>query len=161
MSTCPRYLSRIDATIIKTDSTGQLLWIKGYDTGNYFKNYDVQGLMAWPDSTILITAYGQEADVYDSTNYFKTGLSLFQIDYDGTLRFDSSYRLALASSDVYPKLAMLPNERIVTSCDNKFGPVNGGNNLLAINIADKNIDWSLGFPESSGNATIFELYATA
>ncbi len=86
---------------------------------------------------------------------------MFQIDYDGTLRFDSSYRLALASSDVYPKLAMLPNERIVTSCDNKFGPVNGGNNLLAINIADKNIDWSLGFPESSGNATIFELYATA
>lgn len=160
MSTCSRYTTGNDATVIKTDSVGNLLWVKGYDTGNYFKSYDVQGLMAWQDSTVLLCANGQFFDTFDD-NFFSSGVALFQTDYDGNLRYDTAYRLETVGNYAYPKIAMIPGGRIVTSSNNELlGPVNGGNNLLAINMDDHSIDWTLGFTESGDNALINNLSTT-
>lgn len=160
LTTGPQYSASHQATIVKTDSAGHLLWIKGYDTGNYFKNYDVQGLLAWQDSTVLICANEQGANIPDG-DYLTEGVVLFQIDYDGNLRFDTAYRLTPFNFDGHTRLAKLPGNRVVTSSDNDlFNPLHSGTNLLAINMDDKSIDWSMGFSESGGHATIYELYTT-
>lgn len=155
----PPFTSGNDATVIKTDSIGQIVWIKGYDTGNYFKVYEVRDFVALPDTSVLVCANGQQFDTYDG-NYNGAGISLFQIDYDGNLQSDTSYRLA-PDNTAFPSLAMIPGQRIVTSSMNSLsGPWLGGNNLVAINLADRSIDWSLGFPESLNNATFFNIYTT-
>ena len=159
IATAPPTTSGNDATIIKTDSIGQILWVKGYDTGNYFKFYEVQGLLAWRDSTVLFCARGEQFDIYDGNDY-SAGVSLFQIDYDGNLKSDTSYRLE-GGNNAFSKVALIPGNRIVTNSENELsGPVNGGQNLLAINMDDRSIDWSLGFAESWGQARIFQLYTT-
>ena len=156
----PEFTSGNNATIIKTDSVGQILWVKGYDTGNYFRVYVVEDLMALPDSTVLICANGEQFNTYDG-NYFSAGMSLFQIDYDGNLQSDTSYRLESGSNYATPKLAMIPGGRIIASSENAAsGPFLGGNNLMAINLDDRSIEWSLGFPESGDQAQIYHLYTT-
>ena len=156
----PEFTSGNDATIIKTDSVGQILWINGYDTGDYFRVYVVEDLLVLSDSTILICANGEQFNTNDG-NYYSAGMSLFQIDYDGNLQSDTSYRLESGSNYATPKLAMIPGGRIVASSENAVsGPFLGGNNLIAINLDDRSFDWSLGFPESGDQARIYHLYTT-
>lgn len=160
LPTGPQFLDSNEATIIKTDSMGNLLWIKGYDTGNYFKNYDVQGLMLWQDSTVLICANGIEPN--EPGDFLDSGFSLFQIDYDGNLLYDTAYQIEPTNYDAHTRLAKIPGNRIVTSSGNSlFYPIgNSGTNLVAVNMDDKSIDWSLGFPESFGHAIISQLSTT-
>lgn len=161
LTTAPQFWSGNQATIIKTDSTGHLLWIKGYDTGNYFKSYDVQGLLAWKDSTVLFCATGRNTIVHNDDPY-DSGVSLFQIDYDGNLLHDTAYNIdQTLNLDGHARLASIAGDRIVTSSDTDlFDPLNSGTNLLAINMGDKSIDWTLGFSESLGHAIISQLYTT-